>query len=51
MVTMASNTEYKSWLSSEDETIVALEKAQSGELHLKISLMLWMNIRGCTLQG
>ena len=29
MVTMASNTEYKSWLSSEDETIVSLEKAIS----------------------
>jgi HK97 family phage prohead protease len=31
---MASNTEYKSWLSSEDETIVALEKAQSGRTTL-----------------
>jgi HK97 family phage prohead protease len=35
MVTMASNTEYKSWLSSEDETIVALEKAQSGRTTLE----------------
>ena len=32
---MASNTEYKSWLSSEDETIVALEKAQSGRTTLE----------------
>jgi len=35
MVTMASNTEYKSWLSSEDETIVSLEKAQSGRTTLE----------------
>jgi HK97 family phage prohead protease len=32
---MASNTEYKSWLSSEDETIVSLEKAQSGRTTLE----------------
>ena len=31
---MASNTEYKSWLSSEDDTIVSLEKAQSGRTTL-----------------
>jgi HK97 family phage prohead protease len=35
MVTMASNTEYKSWLSSEDDTIVSLEKAQSGRTTLE----------------
>ena len=34
MVTMANNTEYKSWLS-EDETIVSLEKAQSGRTTLE----------------
>ena len=34
MVTMASNTEYKSWLSSTDETIMSLEKAQSGKTTL-----------------
>ena len=32
---MASNTEYKSWLSSEDETIVSLEKAQAGRTTLE----------------
>ena len=32
---MASNTEYKSWLSSEDDTIVSLEKAQSGRTTLE----------------
>ena len=32
---MASNTQYKSWLSSEDETIVSLEKAQSGRTTLE----------------
>ena len=31
---MASNTEYKSWLSSEDETIISLEKAQAGRTTL-----------------
>ena len=31
---MASNTEYKSWLSSTDETIMSLEKAQSGKTTL-----------------
>ena len=31
---MASNTEYKSWLSSADDTIVSLEKAQSGRTTL-----------------
>jgi len=34
MVTMASNTEYKGWLSSGDETIISLEKAQSGRTTL-----------------
>ena len=34
MVTMASNTEYKSWLSSADDTIVSLEKAQAGRTTL-----------------
>jgi len=33
MVTMASNTEYKSWVS-QDETIMSLEKAQSGRTTL-----------------
>ena len=32
---MASNTEYKSWLSSADDTIVSLEKAQSGRTTLE----------------
>ena len=31
---MASNTEYKSWLSSDDDTIISLEKAQSGRTTL-----------------
>ena len=31
---MASNTEYKSWLSSEDDTIISLEKAQAGRTTL-----------------
>ena len=35
MVTLAAtNTEYKSWLSSGDDTIVSLEKAQSGRTTL-----------------
>ena len=34
MVTMASNTEYKSWVS-QDETIMSLEKAQSGRTTLE----------------
>ena len=33
MVTMANNTEYKSWVS-EDDTIISLEKAQSGRTTL-----------------
>jgi len=34
MVTMASNTKYKGWLSSTDDTIISLEKAQSGKTTL-----------------